>query len=678
MLIPVQSPILLKVLLTGGMPDLFWYDSGNLPADEMPVGSIVRAPLRGRLQIGLVIETGSPQLDFRTKPVHDVAQNARPMPTNWIRLLEWLGDYYSTPLPAVGLACLPKNALAQLFAAPKKARVVKPKAAPAQDGSLAHLNPTPEQQQAIASVGSALAAGRFEPFLVHGITGSGKTLVYLHLAKQALQQGRNVLVLLPEIALTAQTLSRFQSFLPEKVHAMHHNLGARDKRELWQALFAGTARVIVGARSAVLAPIDNLGLIVVDEEHESSYKQSDAAPRYNARDVALYRGKLEGCPVVLGSATPSLESYHAASSGKYGLLKLKQRASGRLPKVRIVDMREQLELQGSLPLSIPLREALQDRLQRGEQAILLQNRRGYAPKRQCSKCGQHRQCPNCLLPLVYHKRAQRLKCHYCDYAMNVNEGCRECGSHEFVDFGLAIERVEEYVQGIFSGVGISRLDRDTTGGIGGADKVLEEFKSGATQILLGTQMVAKGHDFPNVNLVGVVDADTGMGLSDFRAQERLFQLITQVAGRAGRHGDSGEVFLQTFRPQDPVLHHALAQDYESFVAEELKVRAELEFPPFRKLLLVEISGPDEEWVERHMVQFGAAFKRHAQQVEARVLGPAFAALKRINRQYRAQIVAKGHAANQLQWLLRQTLQEYRPERPQETKLRADMDPLTML
>ncbi len=660
------------------MPDLFWYDSGTLSPDELPVGGIVRVPLRGRLQIGLIVEKGYPELDFKTKPAHDFAANIRALPASWMKLLEWMSDYYSTPLPAVGMACLPKQSLTSLFAPPRKPRAVKSRSKFLEKDNQPALQPTAEQAAAIASIGAAQVASRFEAFLLHGITGSGKTLVYLHLAKQALEQGKNVLVLLPEIALTAQTLSRFRSFLPEQVHAMHHNLGARDKRELWQALFAGKARIIVGARSTILAPLDNLGLIIVDEEHESSYKQSDASPRYNARDVALYRGRQESCPVVLGSATPSLESYHAALTGKYTLLSLKQRASGKLPKVHIVDMREQLELQGVLPLSIPLRDALQYRLQRGEQAILLQNRRGYAPKRQCAKCGQHRQCPNCLLPLVYHKLAQKLKCHYCDYAMAVHEGCRDCGSHEFVDFGLAIEKVEEYLQGIFPGVGISRLDRDTTGGIGGADKVLEEFKSGATRILLGTQMVAKGHDFPNVNLVGVVDADTGMGLSDFRAQERLFQLITQVAGRAGRHGETGEVYLQTFKPQDPVLLHALSQDYESFVTEELQVRKDLHFPPYRKLLLVEISGPREEWVEKHMALFATAFKNHAKQVEAQVLGPAFAALKRINRQYRAQIIAKGRAANQLQWLLRQTLVEYRPDRPQETKLRSDMDPLSML
>jgi len=564
-------------------------------------------------------------------------------------------------------------------------KIVKPKKAEAESGGASHpdaakgFTPTHEQRVAIDAVAESFAPFRFQTYLLHGITGSGKTLVYLHLAKQALAAGRRVLVLLPEIALTPQTLARFRAFLERPVLALHSNLSATDRRELWRAIFAGEADVIVGARSAALCPVDNLGLIVVDEEHDGSYKQSDASPRYNARDLALYRGRQEGCPVVLGSATPSLESYQAAQSGKYRLLELKTRATGSAPpRIRIVDMREQYQLQGSLLLSIPLREAVQKALDAGEQAILFLNRRGYAHKRVCKSCGEPRQCPHCIAPLVYHKARQALVCHYCGFNVPANAPCLKCSGTAWLDVGRGIEKVEEYLQSIFPAAAIARLDRDSTSTLGGAEKILNGFKRGEFHILLGTQMVAKGHDFPKVNLVGVIDADSGLGLSDFRAQERAFQLITQVAGRAGRHQSSGEVFLQTYKPENPLLAFALTHDYASFFQAEIERRRELDYPPFRRLVLVEISGSDEKIVDAQMRRFADAFVDFAGQADVIVLGPAFAVMKKIKDQFRAQIIGKGKAPNQLQWVLRQTLERYNLKDPQKTKLRADMDPLSML
>jgi primosomal protein N' (replication factor Y) len=538
--------------------------------------------------------------------------------------------------------------------------------------------PTGEQAAALSAVAEALEPMAFRTFLLHGITGSGKTLVYLHLARKALAMGRRVLVLLPEIALTPQALARFRAFLGRPVLALHSNLSAAERRELWRAVFAREADVIVGARSAALCPIDGLGLIVVDEEHDGSYKQSDASPRYNARDLALWRGRREGCPVVLGSATPALESYQAALTGKYRLLEMHARATGSSrPAVRIVDMREQHDLQGGQPLSIPLREALQNTMASGGQAILFLNRRGYANRRLCRDCGRPRECPNCATPLVYHKGRGALICHYCGFQLSASAPCLHCASEDWLDVGRGIEKVEEWLDGIFPGAGIARLDRDTTSAIGGAERILEGFKRGESKLLLGTQMVAKGHDFPKVNVVGVLDADAGLGISDFRAQERAFQLITQVAGRAGRHGE-GEVFLQTYRPDNPLLAFALAQDYRSFFDAEIERRRELEYPPFRRLLLVEISGADEALVDEHMRAFAAAFRPFAEQADILVLGPAFAALKKLKGHYRAHLVAKGKAPNQMQWAFHQAVERYKPKQPQKTKLRADMDPLAML
>jgi primosomal protein N' (replication factor Y) len=540
------------------------------------------------------------------------------------------------------------------------------------------FTPTPEQAAALSAIEEAFAPLRFGTFLLHGVTGSGKTLVYLHLARKALSLGRRVLVLLPEIALTPQALARFRAFLGRPVLALHSNLSAAERRELWRAVFAREADVIVGARSAALCPIDGLGLIVVDEEHDGSYKQSDASPRYNARDLALWRGRREGCPVVLGSATPAVESYQAALAGKYRLLEMRVRATGSAkPKVRIVDMREQHDLQGGQPLSIPLREAVQKAIGSGGQAILFLNRRGYAHRRLCRDCGRPRECPHCITPLVYHKGRAALICHYCGHQVPAAAPCLACGGDDWLDVGRGIEKVEEWLDGIFPGAGIARLDRDTASAIGGAERILEGFKRGEQKLLLGTQMVAKGHDFPKVNVVGVLDADAGLGISDFRAQERSFQLITQVAGRAGRHGD-GEVFLQTYRPDNPLLAYALDEDYAAFFASEIERRRELEYPPYRRLLLIEISGTDESLVDEHMRAFAAAFRPFARQADIIVLGPAFAALKKLKDHYRAHLVAKGKAPNQMQWAFHRALEAYKPKHPNKTKLRADMDPLAML
>ncbi len=717
------------------MAEPFWYDLGHripegtgtsgdsaaVPGDPMDlVGRIVQLPPLGKLKqqtdlltakkerilIGVILEAGRPELGFKTKPIKGFAPGGARVPPGWIALLHWLSAYYFTPLPQVFAACLPKPALDLLFAPIKIKPVKKPaKEKPVKPGSAAALaletealaaqaalaekaagsaaiqglRLTPEQRAATDAVLESFQPFRFQTYLLHGITGSGKTLVYLHLARRALELGRRVLVLLPEIALTPQTLARFRSFLDRPVLALHSNLSATERRALWDAVYAGKADVIVGARSAALCPIDNLGLIVVDEEHDGSYKQSDASPRYNARDLALWRGRSEGCPVVLGSATPAVETYHAAQAGKYRLLEMNARATGSSrPKIHIVDMREQHALQGALLLSIPLREAVQKAMETGEQAILFLNRRGYAHRRVCQSCGAHRECPHCVAPLVYHKAKQALICHYCGFNVPVGAPCLACGGTEWLDVGRGVEKVEEYLEAIYPGVGIARLDRDSTSAIGGAEKILARFKSGELRILLGTQMVAKGHDFPKVNVVGVVDADAGLGLSDFRAQERAFQLITQVSGRAGRHQGEGAVYLQTYKPENPMLAFALTHDYASFYRAEIGRREELDYPPFRRLLLIEITGDDEAIVDAHMREFADAFNHFAAQADVLVLGPAFAALKKIKDQYRAQLLGKGKAPNQLQWVFHQALERYKPKQPQKTKLRADMDPLSML
>lgn len=673
------GPLHALVLIGGAMPQAYSYAAGDIPESELRPGRIVEVPLKTRIVSGVVVETGRNALPFELKPIARLAPDEAAVPAEWVELLRWMSSYYLTPLPVVLMTALPKAATRFLFHPPK--RIVKRKtvAVVRDDSGSVNLSPTPAQQEAIVRVVAAMDAAIFKPFLLHGITGSGKTLVYLHLARRALDAGKRVLVLLPEIALTPQTISRFESFLGRPVPAFHSGLTDVARRELWKKLFAGEADIVVGARSAVLAPLENLGLIIVDEEHDGSYKQSDPAPRYHARDLALYRGREAGCPVVLGSATPSLESYQAALAGKYELIELKERATAApLPEVKLVDMREQLKLQGNQLLSIPLRDALQQALDAGGQAILFLNRRGYSPRRVCNSCGEPRECPYCAVSLVYHRATDELMCHYCGYVAAPESTCEHCGGTEFTDAGKGVEKVEEKLAAIFPGVPIARLDRDSTAKVGETERILEGFRAGETRILLGTQMVAKGHDFPKVGVVGVLDADAGLEFADFRAGERAFQLITQVAGRAGRHGAGGTVWLQTFRPENPLLGFALTHDYAGFFRAEIETRQALGYPPFRRLLLCEMQGAKEEDVRKAVTRFAEIVNELSPQAHAQVLGPAFAALKRIRNAWRLHVLIKGDYPNQLQWLAEEAQARMTPLLPKGVKLRMDRDPVSLL
>jgi len=667
------------VLMGGGMPQAYWYEAGDVPIGDLVPGAVVEAPLRNRIVPGIVVEIGEPVLAFATKSIRRLAPESARVPLEWLELLKWMAKYYLTTLPIVLQSALPKTATRFLFHPPKRLpRASKAEPARKSDPGMRRMVPTAEQTAAIAAVSEVFSPFVFRTFLLHGITGSGKTLVYLQLAEKVLAAGRRVLVLLPEIALTPQTIGRFEAYLGRKIPAFHSGLSEPARRDLWKKIFAGEADIVVGARSAVLAPLDNLGLIVVDEEHDSSYKQNDPAPRYHARDLALFRGKQAGCPVVLGSATPSMETYHAALSGKHVLLELRLRATAAaLPDIHVVDMKEQLAIQGPDPLSIPLRDAVQQAMDKGEQAILFLNRRGYSPRRVCAGCGETRMCPHCAVALVYHRSTEELLCHYCGFAAPALSACPKCQSNDFVDSGRGIEKIEEHLARIFPGIATARLDRDSTARQGESERILDRFRDGEIRILLGTQMVAKGHDFPKVNVVGVLDAEGGLSLADFRAEERVFQLITQVAGRAGRHGGAGRVFLQTFKPESALLRFALQHDYRGFFQAESGKRRELGYPPFRKLLLFEMLGPDEDQVRKEMDRVAVLLHEFAPAAHAEVLGPAYAALKKIRKDYRLQALVKGPYPNQLQWLAEKILEHYQPPKKNRTRLRLDRDPVSL-
>ena len=499
----------------------------------------------------------------------------------------------------------------------------------------AHI-PTDRQNDVIRTLASAFDAGPTEPFLLHGVTGSGKTLVYIELLNHVLAQGRGAIVLVPEISLTPQTVARFRARFGDQVAVLHSALSDGERFDAWRQLRSGRRRIAVGARSALFAPVSDLGVIVVDEEHDGSYKQSES-PRYQARDMAVVRSAQEGALCVLGSATPALESWHNVERGKFRLVSLPDRVGGgTLPPVRLIDLREARKQskeksgarsEAGLVLTAPLVEAMRDRLRRGEQTILLLNRRGYSSFVQCRECGDVEICPACSISLTYHRGKSRLVCHHCRHEQPAPERCARCGSTDLSFRGLGTEQVERVVAETFPEARLARMDVDTTSGKWSHHEILGRVERGEVDILLGTQMIAKGLDFPNVTLVGVVNADVGIHLPDFRATERTFQLLSQVAGRAGRGKLGGEVLIQTALPEHYAIQAALAHDYVAFANRELNERRHPAYPPMVRLVNVVVSSPTPEdaagnaeaaarWLRMHVVS-GAPVERGREQPHPR-------------------------------------------------------------
>jgi primosomal protein N' (replication factor Y) (superfamily II helicase) len=448
---------------------------------------------------------------------------------------------------------------------------------------------TEEQQQVFAPIKAAVTESWHSIFLLHGVTGSGKTEVYLQSIQVCLDQGKEAIVLVPEISLTPQMVERFKGRFGDDVAVLHSRLSQGERYDEWRKISNKQVKVVIGARSAVFAPLTRLGLIIIDEEHESSYKQEES-PKYHAREVAAARARTFGASVVLGSATPSLESWHAAERGIYKLLTMAERVEGRpMPPVRIVDMREELQEGNRSMFSRPLFKALQERLERKEQSVLLLNRRGYSTFVMCRSCGYTVGCPHCDISLTFHQSSGMLRCHYCGYAERQPAVCPDCQSEHIRYFGTGTQRVEEELAKLFPGIRVIRMDVDTTSEKGAHEKLLTEFRLKKADVLLGTQMVAKGLDFPDVTLVGVITADTMLNLPDFRSSERTFQLLTQVAGRAGRHQLPGEVFVQTYTPEHYSVVAAGGHDFHSFVGQEMNHRRIGGYPPFCRLILVTLS-----------------------------------------------------------------------------------------
>lgn len=667
----MSNSLFAQVLLPVNIPQSLWY---NVPGTmDIAVGSLVLVPLHKRQLTGLVCAISRQPPAFATRPLCPHPSAYR-FGDDYVETLLWCARYY---------VCSPNQALSVFW--PKDLdkllnyQVKKPKK---QKGSDVLPTPLPLppstacQEKANQQLIPLLEQKGFRGVLLQGVTGSGKTRVYVELVQRCLAQGGRALILVPEIGLTPQTLARFQQHLAVEVLPFHSSLSAPLRRYTWQQILQNKAQVVLGTRSASLLPNLRPDLVIIDEEHDSSYKQQDPAPRYHVRELCFHSLNRRGGMIVLGSATPSLESWENSRRGHLRLIRLDQRAHGGTPPtIQIVNMREQHKRQGKLQLSVPLREALEKSLAAGEQSIILHNRRGYASTRVCLSCGANAECQDCKVPLTYHKSNSTLLCHYCNRCYSPQISCRDCGGKQFDFLGVGIEKVEEELKLWLPSAKVGRMDRDTVSRVGGAEKLLNAFRAGQFDILLGTQMVAKGHDFPSVRLVGVINADLGASLPDFRSSERLFQLITQVSGRAGRSSAGGLVLLQSFRPQDLILQQALQGDFDGFACGESDIRRELGYPPWQKMALLEASGRDATIIL-------SILQNLANKVGAKpgitVLGPAEAFVTKVRNLYRYHLIFKATSTQLLRFLAEEVETMITKEERKKIIMRWDMDPQDLI
>ena len=711
---------------------------------EVPLGAKVRVPFGARQIVGYVVGFPAEPPTRKLKPIAAVLPTS--MPAALIELARWLADYYCAPLATALKTVLPQavrradaafkrrlwvEPLVQELPPETAALLDKAKAqgrawrhlvenggawlsdlgeiagpavwralaernlvaidsrtqdrdpfrrAPAASVGAHTLNA--EQEAALRAIGEEARAVRPKVVLLHGVTGSGKTEVYLQAIAEVLAAGRTALVLVPEIALTPQTVEHFRSrFVGEKVGVavLHSHLSSGERHDQWQHIRAGRVRIVIGARSAVFAPVEKLGLIVVDEEHEHSYKQEES-PHYHARDVAVMRGHLERVPVVLGSATPSLESFHHAREGKYRLAELGVRAEeGTLPTVHVLDLRTKARRMPGAPPPEPLLlaprliEAVQARLDRHEQSIIFLNRRGYATSLQCPQCGHIEMCPNCSVSPTFHRQARRLICHLCDFTKAAPPACPECGHAPYTYTGSGTERIEQALAEAFPRAAMVRMDSDTMRGKDAYERTLGDFAAGRIDILVGTQMIAKGLHFPRVTCVGVINADLALQIPDFRASERVFQLLMQVSGRSGRGKLAGEVFVQTRAPFHPAIQFARHHDYLGFAEQELEFRRSLHYPPYERFILVAARGRNEEKTRFVLEQLA---KELGKLPGAELTGPAPAPIARIGERYRFQVFLRTKRITALTPLLRPMVMER--SWPDDVQVTVDVDPVGLL
>jgi primosomal protein N' (replication factor Y) len=546
------------------------------------------------------------------------------------------------------------------------------------------LKLTLEQERVLTSIKQTLEAGRFMVHLLHGITGSGKTQIYLDAIKFVLDRGKSAIVLIPEISLTPQTVARFENYFPGIIAVFHSKMSLGERYDVWRRVYNQELSIVIGPRSALFMPLTNVGIIIVDEEHDDSYKQNNSIPRYNARDVAIYRARMNNAVVILGSATPSVSSYYNACRGKYKLLELPSRISdASLPEVNLIDMKGISKTEGSSTIFSPLLiKKIQVCLERGEQIIILQNRRGHSSFLQCTDCGFIIRCRNCDIPLTYHKYNKTVQCHYCGYLETASAVCPKCRNEHIKYSGIGTQKVELELKSIFPGIRILRMDLDTTSEKMAHARILKQFKKGEADILMGTQMIAKGLDFPNVTLVGVISADIGLSFPDYRSAERTFQLLTQVAGRSGRGNKKGEVIIQSHFISHFAIRLAGNHDYTGFYNEEIKIRERLTYPPFCRLINIKIHANELTKAVSISREIGYILKKNSKAL-FEVVGPAPAQLSKIKNQYRWHLIIKINikkdiSGRRTKQIIYNKLGPYIHNKNKEYDVIIDTDPVEML
>ena len=725
-----------KVAIDLALDRLFTYEVPVELSGEIKVGQLLRVPFGHREARGFALEVTSNSQpathNFQLKKILGIADPAPFFSPEMLKLVRWISDYTCSPIElclkaAVPAAVLKPNAKPKqlLFVEPVSPDKVKDSAFTAYQRELLEnirrvgggwvqqlcreFSTTPNTLRAIEEKGGVVIeqrnqrrdplAGRnvltskplnlnsmqrtaldviicraASPVLLHGVTGSGKTEVYLQAIAHELSYGRGAIVLVPEISLTPQTVRRFAGRFGGKVAVLHSALSDGERYDEWHRIRTGEARVVVGPRSAVFAPVRDLGLIVVDEEHDTSYKQ-DETPRYNARDVAVMRGFFEKCKVVLGSATPSLESWHNVRQGKYTIASMAERVAGHpMPDVHVINMEEECLERESAPIfSKFLLDAIGERMRRGEQTILFLNRRGYSRVLECKVCGHVMSCPQCSIAYTYHSADSCLRCHICGGWTTSPAACPECGAREFSYTGVGTQRAEQALRKCFPHARILRMDADSTSRKHSHDDILSRFRAREADILIGTQMIAKGLDFPNVTLVGVLNADASRNMPDFRATERTFQLIAQVSGRAGRAEKPGEVFIQTFHPEDPVIQLAAEARFDSFADAELKDRKDAGLPPYMKFATALFRAKDEQLVQRWADLYAKSLAKYPGLTVSEAMPPA---LERAEGWYRYQVQIRAVASKQIATAWRWIMQA-RPA-PKDVRIALDIDAVNVM
>ncbi|MCB1214046.1 MAG: primosomal protein N' [Deltaproteobacteria bacterium] len=637
-------------------------------------GDLVRVPFGKRQSLGLVakVHEEKNKTNQKLRPLQEVLGPDYRLNPEILQLMTWAQSHYLAP-PGEVL----KNFLPSVILQGKKNQGERAKVrAPQFELEQKKLKLKPDQAKVINQV--LQAQNSFYPLLLWGITGSGKTQVYLELCQKILEKKQSALILVPEISLTPQTLGRFAAFFGEEVLAYHSGLSQAQRLKAYWQVKKGDKKIVVGTRSAITLPLKDLSLIVVDEEHDTSYKQEERF-RYHARDLAVMRAKLQNIPIVLGSATPSLETYQNSQKGKYHLALLEERATGSsLPKIKILDLKAHPPESQSF-LSAPLKEKLKEVLQKGEQALFFIGRRGFAPFLLCLDCGKSPGCPQCSVSLSLHKKPPSLQCHYCVSTLPIPHNCPHCNSPRLKPMGQGTQKIEEALIKSFPHTKIARLDRDIIRQKTKTEEVLKDFSLGKIQILVGTQMITKGHDFPKLSLVGVLLADLNLNFPDFRAAERCFQTLVQVAGRAGRHDKKGEVLIQTYRPHAPALLATLQNSVKTFYEEELKFRHLAHYPPFKRLVLLRLLGSQENKIKekaKELFNLLKSFLRQEKDLE--ILGPAPSPLEKIRGAYRYHLLIKSPSYELLQRKLLPKIENLEKILPSSIKLQVDVDPLNLL